>query len=175
MILSALKIPGFSTYMHPWSSQLLLGIGYNANEQGRTDSVKLSMFNITNPSFVTEQDKYNLDIYYTPALYDHKAIMVEPARNLIGFASDDGYYLVFAYRQSGFYQLAKLPIGETRFSGHTDNYFNNTRGLYVGDSLYIFSDTYLDVYDLNTFEYQGSINIIDGNPAQYFHGGLMPM
>ncbi|MCL2493663.1 MAG: beta-propeller domain-containing protein, partial [Clostridiales bacterium] len=57
-VLGTLKIPGFSQYLHPYTANLLLGLGNDANsDTGAVGNLKLSMFDITNPADVTEKDK----------------------------------------------------------------------------------------------------------------------
>ena len=55
-ILSELKISGFSEYLHFYGEDRMLGIGMEADEEtGRTEGMKLSMFDISNPADVTEK------------------------------------------------------------------------------------------------------------------------
>lgn len=44
--LGALKIPGFSRYLHPLSPTLLLGLGQHANARGETEGAKASLFRV---------------------------------------------------------------------------------------------------------------------------------
>ena len=45
-----LKIPGFSSYLHPVSDDLLLGLGQEADENGRTQGTQLSLFDVSDLS-----------------------------------------------------------------------------------------------------------------------------
>lgn len=52
-----LKIPGFSTYMHPLSANLLLGVGFDAQDMGDYSlfqGVKVSLFGIDSPDSIRE-------------------------------------------------------------------------------------------------------------------------
>ena len=62
-----LKIPGFSSYLHPLKENLILGVG---QENGR---VKLSLFDVSDSSSPKEIDKYTLDEYYSEAQNNHHA------------------------------------------------------------------------------------------------------
>lgn len=87
-ILSALKIPGFSTYMHPYGEGLLFGFGQDADENnGWSQGLKLSMFDVSDKTDVTEKSilKLGANYYYSEALNNHKAILVDTNKNLIGF------------------------------------------------------------------------------------------
>jgi hypothetical protein len=45
-----LKIPGYSAYLHPVGDGLLLGVGQDATDQGRTTGTQLSLFDVSDPS-----------------------------------------------------------------------------------------------------------------------------
>jgi len=45
-----LKIPGYSAYLHPVGDGLLLGVGQDANEDGRTLGTQLSLFDVSDPT-----------------------------------------------------------------------------------------------------------------------------
>ena len=46
-VLGELKIPGYSAYLHPIGEDLLLGIGQDANEEGRALGTQLSLFDVS--------------------------------------------------------------------------------------------------------------------------------
>lgn len=152
-ILGELKIPGFSEYMYPYGDGLLLGFGMDADEtSGRTKDLKLSMFDITDPANVTEQDMTTIDgCQYSPALSSHKAMLVHPGKNLIGFAATDDWrnekYMIYKYTGDGFEKQAVITVNDQY------NYYAMTdiRGLFVGDNFYVVSDAALQVFDIDTF------------------------
>jgi hypothetical protein len=45
-----LKIPGYSAYLHPMGDGLLLGVGQDATEDGRTLGTQLSLFDVSDPA-----------------------------------------------------------------------------------------------------------------------------
>ena len=58
-ILGELKVTGFSSYLHFYGEDKLLGIGTETDPQsGEWLGVKLSMFDTSDPSNVLEEDKY---------------------------------------------------------------------------------------------------------------------
>ena len=89
-IIGALKIPWISDYLHPYGKNKLLGIGMNVDEKTMsTDGVKLTMFDISDPENVKEEQTYVIEnVYYTDVSYDYKAALVDAEKNLIGFAAD---------------------------------------------------------------------------------------
>jgi uncharacterized secreted protein with C-terminal beta-propeller domain len=85
-VLGELKVPGFSTYLHPIGDGLLLGIGQDANKDGMITGMQASVFDISdlsNPSLV---DRLRLGNGYTPALDDSRAFTYDPDRRLATFA-----------------------------------------------------------------------------------------
>lgn len=151
MVMSALKIPGFSEYLHVWKDGLLFGLGKNADEiTGRAGDMKLSMFDTSNPYDVTEKSKITLDgVSYSEASYNHKAILIDPAKNLIGFAvwkyneeGGDYRYYIFSYdAERGFKQINDVPLDESWYSAEA-------RGVYIGNCFYILTDGCVAVIDL---------------------------
>lgn len=146
-IMGALKIPGFSDYLHPYGEGLLLGIGMDVDETGTTtEGVKLSMFDISDPEDVKEVQKYVLkDMYSTNVSYNYKAAMISTDRNLIGFAAygQSQHYYLFSYDEiEGFQVLFDRELG-----GYSDG-----RGIYSGDTLYIISGNTVESYTMDTFQ-----------------------
>lgn len=152
-IIGALKIPGFSNYLFPYGDGKLLGLGRNADEYtGRTGSIKLSMFDISDPANVTESDKTDVNADYSAALYNHKAVLCDYNKNIISFAAY-GYtanqtLYVYSYENGKFIiRLAEeLGIDESI-----------VRPMYIGNIFYIVSEDEVKYFDINTFEKIGSI------------------
>ena len=46
-MLGELKIPGYSAYLHPIGEDLLLGVGQDADEDGRPLGTQLSIFDVS--------------------------------------------------------------------------------------------------------------------------------
>ncbi|MCQ2449835.1 MAG: beta-propeller domain-containing protein [Clostridia bacterium] len=142
-ILGKLKIPGFSDYLFPYGDGLLLGIGMDANEDtGRTECVKISLFDIHDPANVTETAKYRLDgMEYSDALYNHKACIVDPKRQIVAFAGldnkDNICYRVFD-AADGFKQLASIVCD----GDYTP------RGIIIGNYLYVIDDVSAAAFSL---------------------------
>lgn len=144
-VLSALKIPGFSNYLHPFSDGLLLGIGNDADEQtGSRGYSKLSMFDISDPAAVTEQNKTLLDCYWTQVDWTHKAALIDSEKNLIAFMGSDAYYIYGYQSGQGFSLRAKLNLW-----GY---YYDGVRGLYIGDVFYLCSADGIRSYRMDNFE-----------------------
>ncbi len=152
-ILGELKIDGFSSYLHFYGENLLLGIGYEADEEtGITSGLKLSMFDISDPTDVQEVSRYTIPgVTWCPAIEDYKAIMVSPEKNLFGFFCDDRY-LLFSYdAETGFTRELLYDFFADGFSNAAE--YNNLRGLYIGDGFYLAGDAFVITFDMeNGFE-----------------------
>ncbi|MCL1903032.1 MAG: beta-propeller domain-containing protein [Oscillospiraceae bacterium] len=161
--LDELKIPGFSRYLHPWSDGLLLGLGVHAVEDGeeadfgRRMGLKLSMFDVSDNEELSERHVYIIENpdgeswSNSPIESEHKAALVAPDRNLIGFpysyseytVNDNGYsgykrtaaYAVFTYDNDGF-----SLIGEISIVLDENDWWEFNRGMYIGDYIYAISN-----------------------------------
>lgn len=145
-ILSELKLTGFSSYLHSYGENRLLGIGYEADEDtGIQSGVKLSMFDTSNPEAVTELNRYVIkDAYYLPFDYNYKAVTIDSDKNLIGFVCD-GEYLVFRYdEEKGFENLLTYTMSDNNYwDGQED-----CRGVYAGSNFYIIDREKILCFDM---------------------------
>ncbi len=153
-VLGELKVSGFSEYLHIYGENRLLGIGMEADEEtGVQQGMKLSMFDISDPTELKEVSRLPLVKYhYSEALYEHRAVLIDTEENIIGFeaeGSDRGEfwkdYLLFSYEEEGFAETLKI---ETR-RGEDD--YCRTRGTFIGDTFYLlFEDGAARAYDRET-------------------------
>ena len=153
-ILSELKISGFSEYLHFYGKDRLLGIGMEAEvETGRTNGMKLSMFDISNPADVQEISKLHLSSYdYSEALYNHRAVMISTGANIFGLEIE-GYnkgdykrdYVVYTYENDQFVEVLKI---ETK-NQYGEIY--SSRGTFIGNMFYLLArDGSVKSYNLDT-------------------------
>lgn len=143
-IIGELKIPGFSEYLHPYGDGLLLGIGMEDDGNDEKDRrVKLSMFDISDPSNVKEIDKIVLkDSYYSTAFEDYKSVLADAEKNLIGFFTygERETYHIYGYdRVHGF----TCKMQET-----TGKYAWHVRGVYLQDTFYLIDGNQIESYRL---------------------------
>ena len=87
-VLGALEIPGFSSYLHPLDNGYLLGIGQQVNvnnipEDGKVtdepvtqEGMKISLFNVSDPTNPVEVNSIIKPSSYTPVEYDYRALSV---------------------------------------------------------------------------------------------------
>lgn len=148
-IIGSLKIPGFSSYLHPYGEDFLVGIGMDIDEQsGERNGVKVSLFDISTPSNVQEVEKYTIeDTYGTAVDWTYKTVLIDESKNIIAFpAYGDGLkYYVFSYDEGKFNLLMEKPVG-----GKID--YDRVRMLYAKDKLYLVAENVIESFRLGTFE-----------------------
>ena len=146
-ILGSLKIPGFSEYLHFYGNDLLLGIGMDTDENGITNGVKVSMFDISDPSDVKEVSTYTLDqYYYSDVFYDYRAALVDPEKNLIGFplSGSQGQYVILSYDKDQGFQVQMLEeVNGTSYLG--------TRGVYANEKFYVINGNAIEAYRMGDY------------------------
>ena len=146
-ILGKLKIPGFSEYLHFYSDNLLLGIGMDTDENGITNGVKISMFDISDPSDVKEVSKYTLDqYYYSDVFSDYRAALVDPEKNLIGFplSGSANQYVILSYdKDQGFQVQMQEEVNGNSYLG--------TRGVYANDKFYVINGNAIEAYRMGDY------------------------
>lgn len=148
-VIGALKIPGFSEYLHFYGKNRLLGIGMDTGEDGfSTEGIKLSMFDISDSTDVREEHKYVLEqVYSADVLYDYRAVLIDEGRNIIGFSADGGTgerYYVFGYNEeAGFECLMEEAIN--------GNGSRAARGIYIDTILYVVKGNVIEAYSMENF------------------------
>ncbi|WP_426755636.1 beta-propeller domain-containing protein [Myxococcus sp. Y35] len=100
-----LKIPGFSTYIHPLGDTHLLTFGEHRNEDGtwQDRALKLSLFDVSDLAQPKEAFTYQLGSMssHSEALHEHKAFTYFPAKGLLALPFTDWDYTAPDY-WSGF-------------------------------------------------------------------------
>lgn len=157
-ITGRLTIPGFSNYLHPYADGLLLGIGEEYTPKDQTFvGLKLSMFDISDPANIEVVDQLILENgYYSTAQYNHKALMIDPEKNIFGFFYQEqiadenytyitnNYFVTYEYNQkNGFVETGRYKVDMESYEVDT------IRGLYIDDYLYISTNHSITSYELN--------------------------
>jgi uncharacterized secreted protein with C-terminal beta-propeller domain len=89
-VLGELKIPGYSTYLHPYNEGLLLGFGYDVMAEGDRAfnlGMKVSLFDISDFNNPKEVSTIILGSTgsYSEVLYNHKSLLFSREKNIIAF------------------------------------------------------------------------------------------
>lgn len=168
-ILGELKIPGYSTYLHPYDETHLIGFGYDTKEDGTrvtTNGLKMAMFDISD--FNNPQELFKIAIgdskyTYSELLYNHKVLLFSKEKNIIAFP---------LYSSSGRKTNSRAAIYnidlEKGFSlkgeiaNVTDKYEENVKRIvFVNESYYTLSDSLVKVANMDTLEVIREFNIWD--------------
>ena len=155
-ILDEFKILGYSTYMQEWGDGLLLGFGVNADENGIETGIKLTMFDNSDPYNLNALATYTLDRgddewLYSEAVWERKALLIAPEKNLIGvpvIVESYAYYDVdydTEWHNTTKYMFFSYDGGEFKLKGEISSAENTAwvngfnRAVYVGDYVYALS------------------------------------
>ncbi len=115
-IVGELKIPGFSSYLHPFNGYLV-GIGTDGDDFGTTDTLKISLFDISDPTKPQEIDRFKIAHAYAET--GHKTVMDCSEKDILGF--------IYYDNRTGDSQLATLRIKEGKIE-HIGSYTNRKEG-----------------------------------------------
>ena len=74
-IVGELKIPGFSSYLHPISDTLVLGVGSDADEDGRVTGAKISLFDVSDLTAPREVTVWTAPDGWNDVGWDHRAFL----------------------------------------------------------------------------------------------------
>lgn len=171
-VLGELKIPGYSTYLHPYDDNHLLGFGISTTEhidrddQGRVlstsatrDQVKIALFDVSNVSQPKELAVTTIGDSYTSSsvLTNHKALLFSREKNLLAIPVNnyrdadnraessvaEGYWVYHLNLKDGF-----------KFKGavvHDEVWCQSPRllrGVYIHNNLYTLSSAMLKINSL---------------------------
>ncbi len=160
-----LKIPGFSTYLHPVGENLVLGVGVDGDENGQNNGLKVSLFDVSDPTNPIESHKVTIPgdntgkayTYVNSQAYNtHKALCWDNVTNTmyipyfkrteIWYHTDDSY----SYKNVAGILAVKVNEKEKSLS-KSDNYAVTTtehkleggfqRATYIGDVIFGYSSS----------------------------------
>ena len=117
-ILGELKIPGYSAYLHPVGDGLVMGVGVDGTETGTNGGMKVSLFDVSDPTKPQECGKFTMSGYESDerqvyvdsdAYYDHKALCWD-AQNKIMYIPYSKNVHVWAYTDGKNYSKTTAGI-----------------------------------------------------------------
>ncbi len=169
VIKGELKIPGYSSYLHPYDENHIIGIGHNTKQNssgGITNTnMKISMFDVSdleNPKEIFSED-IGGSYAYSELEYNHKVLFYSKTKDLIGFP--------ITLRESNYkndrngFIIFKIDLENGKFEKHgeilqeIDYRTNIDRAIYIENKLYTLADTQIVSYDLNSLEEIKKLNI----------------
>jgi len=163
VLVGELKIPGFSTYLHPLGDDRLLTIGVGGDEQGANWRTTISTFDVSdfaNPALTAALPIVGEQGWgWSEALNEHKAFQYFAPKRLLAVPQSN-----FEYTGTGYRYLSKLEVidvdpatGALAHKGAIDHspYYTNDqywsflqirRSIFMGDYLYAISDRAITVH-----------------------------
>jgi uncharacterized secreted protein with C-terminal beta-propeller domain len=169
-----LKIPGFSSYIHPLGDSHLLTIGRDADNDGRVKGLQLQIFDVSNPATPSQTHKTTIGSDWgtsSEASYDHHAFTFFASKGLLaipvsGWSYEEGPYGYERYESK--LHLFKIdvfegviPVGSVSHLDMVDINDENRcwaydygwraqirRGVFIDDFLYSISDVGVQVHEI---------------------------
>lgn len=167
-ILGELKLPGYSAYLHPIGDGYMVGIGYDGDEENaKFDSVKVSVFDVTDPRNPVESDTFIIKDAETDVNDDPKAFISSETMGFIGipvrhFDSNPDVEMVLSYK------IIRIENGKIiSHEGFTHPDLTHVRygyrlfrGTYIGEKLYTISLESVAEHSLNSGEKLRTVDIL---------------
>lgn len=160
-VLGQLKIPGYSTYLHPYDDTHIIGFGYNTEQKETsviTNGLKMAMFDITDVSNPKELFKINIGKNNTSSrlTYNHKALLYSKEKNIIGFPLTTYEYgnmeskaVVYNIDLEKGFSIK----GEIQTKNNSDDWEKSAeRIIYVNNTYYVLSNKLIKSANMDTFE-----------------------
>ena len=141
-LLGKLKIPGYSTYLHPIDSSRLIGVG--RDERGM---LKVSLFNVENKTNPVEVDRFILPKYWSPVLYNPHAFLWDGEKKVFVIPAGNSCYI---FRIEG--DRISLEMEDV----HRGNVL---RSLYINHYLYTLSNREIHIIDMEDWKVVKKVTI----------------
>ena len=138
-----LKLPGFSSYLHPLPGDRVLGIG---EEDGK---VKLVVFDVSNPENPTIETDTILDARWSAVADSHHAFLMDRRHGVFFLPAGEEAYV---YNYTGGLEVETTVATDGRVH----------RTAYVGDYLYVYGDRSITVVDERDWERTDEVELSDG-------------
>jgi hypothetical protein len=150
-VLGELKIPGFSSYLHPVGDDLLLGIGEDVDANGRPLGTEVSLFDVSDLRHPKRLDRLSLGAGWSEAQFDHHAFLYWPRTGLAVLPFDQKAVGIRVGRTRGVEQLGSVVHGAGNLPGPPQI----RRSLVAGGSLLTVSDAGVKASTLDTLGDRG--------------------
>ncbi len=188
-ILGALKIPGYSDYLHPYDENHLIGFGKDTvlyKDTAFYQGMKMSLFNVADPTNPKELFVETIGDRGTDSelLSNHRALLFSKEKNLLAFPvtlfetsaaeknnptaygqyKGQGAYIYSIDLNKGFVKRGVISH-ETSQSRLSSGYYEGDRSLYVdriiyiGDNLYVTSMNMITANSLANLTQVGNVRL----------------
>lgn len=171
-LLGEVKLPGFSEYLHPLGDDLLVGIGYDGDDEDADySSLKITLFDISDPLKPTVKDSLrykNTDSnvlsnpksfimgesgsdFYLPAVKTRERFNYRTQSDDMAFTYR---YLHITAENGTLSERAAYTVPET-----TDDYLYDFTGAYIGENFYACADGEMYRYSIASGERTAKVDL----------------
>ena len=179
-ITGELKIPGYSTYIHPIADGYLVGIGYDGTDENvNSNTVKVSVFDVRDKTNPKETDTFVIKDAYSLVNENPKAFFFYSERNMIGIPVShyrDGSTVKSIHTLTIVDGKIKDSLGYIHRTdsskGYNVTYYGYHfaslfRGTYIGNLLYTVDNNEVIEHNLDTGDKERSCTIVSENDMKY--------
>lgn len=157
-----LKLPGFSSYLHPVGENLVVGIGVGGTMSGTDGSAKISLFDVSDPCNPKELDNYTVpDAWFDS---DHRAFMTVDEDTFGVVMTNCSYNASYEYQESMSVILFDVTDEGIAVKGQYrtlqpegDLLSYDCRGAFIGDTLFAVNGVGIAAYNMNSNEKLGEV------------------
>lgn len=158
---SELKLPGFSSYLHPVGEGLLVGVGRDGDENNSNNNMKVSLFSVADPKNPKELSSVKVadknDYVQSDVFFSYKAFVNLPdgefAVPLSVNYSRNQMFIRYRVSDGALSEVARLQLGgeATEIVG----------GTYIGNYFYAFSLEFVDGKTSDDTKWNGKLTSFD--------------
>ena len=147
-----LKINGYSAYLHPAPDGKLIGVGAEADNNGRRTGIQVSLFDVKDPAHASRIAQYQVPGGYSEAEFDPHAFLYWPATGLlvVPVTKPGGDPTT----QAGLAGALALRVSGTTIAGigtlDQQHGAPIQRSMVIGDALWTLSESTLAAHTLST-------------------------
>jgi hypothetical protein len=158
VVAGELKVPGYSSYLHPVGPGLLLGIGQDATTDGRVKGSKLSLFDVTDPAAPVERSVIGIGTQSEAEFDPHAFLYWDESGTAV---IPTGAWLTEWRGGAVVVDVADGALRERgRIRAHGDSPDPIRRTMIVGGKLVALSNSGLSVRDLSSLQETGWIPFV---------------
>lgn len=162
-ITSELKVSGFTVYQHPYKDNYVIGIGYEADSNGRITGYKVALFDISNKKNIKQvgqsivfNDNYtNLSVLSNP-----KELMLDLENDIFGFnIIKYDYSKIYRYSYQDKFYTFKIDLNRenplyifSEYSIDSDYKGIIDRMVFIKDKYYLLASSEVHIFKLTKNE-----------------------
>jgi len=154
-VLGELKTTGFSSYLHLVFEDVLLGVGFEANEEGWVSGAKISTFDVA--STPTEIDKAGItgSYPYFNASYDHHAFTWYKSQNLLALPYSGGKAGAIVYKLDSTGKILEAAVLESPNTTKEFYYYSSNSGriIFVDQTLFYVDGGFIKPYPISSLTF----------------------